>query len=165
MLPFNERRRWEGTVRVVTTVSQVMTRDPVVAHPSMPVGEAAIRMADRGVGGLPVVDGLGRVVGMIAEGDVFPVQRAGGQETGAGRAAAPTGASGPVVADVMTMPAVTCSPELTVSGAVELMRRTGLRRVAVVGVGGVLLGVVSRHDLARDAPPGRTRAGYPATQA
>jgi CBS domain-containing protein len=137
-----------------TTVSQIMTTDLVVARPSMPAREAAVRMAERGVSGLPVVDGLGRVVGVISEGDVLPEQRAAHPEDrGARGSTAPSTPPGPVVADVMTMPAVSCSPELTVAGAAELMRRTGLRRVVVVGAGGVLLGVVSEDDLAAALAP------------
>jgi CBS domain-containing protein len=132
-----------------------MTSDLVVAHPSMPVREAATRMADRGVSGLPVVDGLGRVVGVISEGDVLPEQRAARREPDGAddRAGAPSAPPGPMVADVMTMPAASCSPELTVAGAAELMRRTGLRRLVVVGAGGVLLGVVSQEDLAAALAP------------
>ena len=151
-----------------TTVSQIMTTDLVVARPSMPAREAAMRMAERGVSGLPVVDGLGRVVGVISEGDVLPEQRgarpedrgarpedraARPEDRGARGRTAPSTPPGPVVADVMTMPAVSCSPELTVAGAAELMRRTGLRRVVVVGAGGVLIGVVSEDDLAAALAP------------
>ncbi|WP_192909336.1 CBS domain-containing protein [Gandjariella thermophila] len=122
-----------------------MTRDPVVAWPSMPVREAAARMAECGVSGLPVVDGLGRVVGVIADSDLLPEQRSAPEPAGEETRAA---SAGPVVAEVMTMPAATCSPELTVAGAAEVMRRTGLHRLVVVGAGGALLGVVSRGDLA-----------------
>jgi CBS domain-containing protein len=126
-----------------------MTRDPIVARPSMPVREAAVRMAERGVSGLPVVDGLGRVVGVIADSDLLPEQRSAYRRGDRGTATrTASGSARPMVADVMTMPAATCSPELTVSGAAEVMRRTGLRRLIVVGSGGVLLGVVSRGDLA-----------------
>jgi CBS domain-containing protein len=139
-----------------TTVSQIMTRDPVVARPSMPVRDAAARMADRGVSGLPVVDGLGRVVGVIADGDLLPEQRSAPRRERTGQRA-PT-AAGPLVADMMTMPAATCSPELTVAGAAEVMRRTGLRRLVVVGAGGVLLGVVTLADLAAAPRPGPEHA-------
>jgi acetoin utilization protein AcuB len=52
-------------------VAQVMHGDVVTATPAMPVTEAASLMADRAIGGLPVVDGGGRVVGVITETDIF----------------------------------------------------------------------------------------------
>jgi acetoin utilization protein AcuB len=52
------------------TVERVMARDPVTVTEDTPVEEAARIMADRQVGGLPVMRG-GEIVGMITETDLF----------------------------------------------------------------------------------------------
>lgn len=51
-------------------VEQVMTRDPLVAHPGDTLERAAVIMLGQRVSGLPVVD-EGDVVGMITETDAF----------------------------------------------------------------------------------------------
>lgn len=52
-------------------VGEVMHRDVVTATTDMPLTEAAALMRSRSIGGLPVVDGNGRVVGVITESDIF----------------------------------------------------------------------------------------------
>ena len=54
------------------TVKQVMSRKVITVSKDTPIEEAARIMADRKIGGLPVVD-AGRVVGMITETDLFKV--------------------------------------------------------------------------------------------
>jgi acetoin utilization protein AcuB len=52
-------------------VGEVMHRDVVTATVDMPLTEAAALMRERSIGGLPVVDGNGRVIGVITESDIF----------------------------------------------------------------------------------------------
>jgi acetoin utilization protein AcuB len=52
-------------------VDQVMHRDVVTAAPDMPVADAASLMVTHSIGGLPVVDASGNVVGVITESDIF----------------------------------------------------------------------------------------------
>lgn len=53
------------------TVAQVMTHDPYTITASTPIQKAAQMMLERKVGGLPVVDKEGRVLGVITESDIF----------------------------------------------------------------------------------------------
>lgn len=53
------------------TVGAVMSRDPVTVHPNDVVGYAASLMLDNKVGGLPVIDANGVLVGMITESNIF----------------------------------------------------------------------------------------------
>jgi CBS domain-containing protein len=62
------------------TVAECMTRDPIAIAPDAPVLDAAQRMLNHKIGGLPVVQ-EGRVVGMITESDLFRLLVA--QATGA----------------------------------------------------------------------------------
>ncbi|HTF33892.1 MAG TPA: CBS domain-containing protein [Myxococcota bacterium] len=52
-------------------VGEVMTHFPEVAHPETSLEDAAQRMADRRIGCLPVVDGQGRIVGMLSSTDAL----------------------------------------------------------------------------------------------
>jgi len=57
------------------TVSEVATRNPVVASPEEPLDEALHRMAQEQIRRLPVVDD-GRLVGILAQADVARVAKA-----------------------------------------------------------------------------------------
>jgi acetoin utilization protein AcuB len=52
-------------------VSEIMHRKVVTAAPGMPITEAATLMVNHQIGGLPVIDGKQRVVGIITETDIF----------------------------------------------------------------------------------------------
>lgn len=49
----------------------LMHRNVVTAIPDMPITEAAMLMVNNKIGGLPVIDGDQRVVGIITETDIF----------------------------------------------------------------------------------------------
>ena len=51
-------------------VQAVMTREPVVIERDRPLREAASILYERQIGALPVVDDLGRLVGIVTERDV-----------------------------------------------------------------------------------------------
>lgn len=52
-------------------VSEIMHRNVVTASADMPITEAAMLMVNNKIGGLPVIDGKQRVVGIITETDIF----------------------------------------------------------------------------------------------
>lgn len=49
----------------------VMTKNPIAISPEATIGEAADLMLTHRISGLPVVDGSGRLVGIITESDIF----------------------------------------------------------------------------------------------
>ena len=51
--------------------SEVMTRDPVTIQQSASIGEAARIVLEKKISGLPVVDQMGHLVGIITESDIF----------------------------------------------------------------------------------------------
>lgn len=53
-----------------TRIEEVMSRNPVTCRPEDPIDHALDRMAQHQVRRIPVVDGKGRVVGIIAQADV-----------------------------------------------------------------------------------------------
>lgn len=52
-------------------VSEIMHRGAVTAAPKMPISEAAMLMMNNQIGGLPVIDGRQRLIGIITETDIF----------------------------------------------------------------------------------------------
>ncbi|MEZ4767217.1 MAG: DUF190 domain-containing protein [Caldilineales bacterium] len=53
------------------TAADLMTPDPVTVHTDTPIGEAVKAMIQRDVKRLPVVDGMGRLAGMVSRVDVL----------------------------------------------------------------------------------------------
>ena len=54
-----------------TLVRQVMTTDVVAFHPDDRVQDVAKTMAERSIGGAPVIDGDSRVVGLVTDDDLI----------------------------------------------------------------------------------------------
>ena len=52
-------------------VSEVMTKDPTTITPDATIEKAALVMMEKRIGGLPVVDTSGALVGILTEDDVF----------------------------------------------------------------------------------------------
>jgi len=55
------------------TIDSIMTRDPITIHPEESIAAAARTMLEHKVGGLPVVDAEGYLVGIITETDICRV--------------------------------------------------------------------------------------------
>jgi CBS domain-containing protein len=125
----------------------VMTRDVVTVGPATSAKYAAELMAGRGFAALPVVDGDGRLVGIVAEGDVLrdrlpadPVLHA--------RREPPPATPALLVGGVMTDEVRTVEPTADVADLARLFVDERLRSVPVVD-GGTLVGIVSRRDVLR----------------
>lgn len=132
------------------TVAQVMTKDVVFAAPDTSFWECADLMRIHGVSALPVVDGAGRVLGVVSESDLLAKEEARGARAQLidnlsrrrRRAAAAR-----VAEEVMSTPPITVSPSTTVAQAARLMHSKHVKRLPVVDEYGWLVGIVSRADL------------------
>jgi acetoin utilization protein AcuB len=62
---------WELNRLAKVPIREMMTEEVITTTPDVPVEDVAQVMADNKVGGLPVVDEQGRVIGMITETDIF----------------------------------------------------------------------------------------------
>ena len=144
-------------------VEEIMTRAVVTTRPDAVVHEAARTMAEHRVSGLPVVDGEGRVMGVLSEGDLILRHKPRGREPwwrlffadGERLARDYQKAMGITVGEVMTRSAICVSPDLPIESAAVLLDQHRVRRLPVVA-GGRLVGIVSRGDLVRAlaaAPP------------
>ena len=65
---------WELSYRLSKlTIREIMTPNPVTISPDDTIGQAAQLMLNYMIGGLPVMDHNGRLVGIITESDIFRV--------------------------------------------------------------------------------------------
>ncbi|GGN10620.1 CBS domain-containing protein [Streptomyces fuscichromogenes] len=114
------------------TVGDVMTRAPVAVGRDAPFKDVVTLMDRWKVSALPVLDGEGRVVGVVSEADLlFRDELPGGVTAG----------------ELMNAPAVTVHADAGLAEAARVMARRGVRRLPVVDGVGVLKGIVSRADL------------------
>lgn len=72
------------------TIAQVMTHNPYTVTPDTPVAEAARLMLRHKIGGLPVVDAGGALVGILTESDIFRLVVAAGDAAPAAQPASGT---------------------------------------------------------------------------
>ena len=113
------------------TVADFMTTAVVTIGSDTGLKEAANRLRSGGFSALPVVDALGRVVGVLSEADVL------------------ARGTGTLTCHRMSQPPVTARPDTPVAEAAHLMHRHGLKRLPVVDDAGRPVGIVSRADLLR----------------
>ncbi|WP_035673345.1 CBS domain-containing protein [Azospirillum brasilense] len=145
--------------------ADIMTRQVVTIGPDATVTEAAKRMLENRISGLPVCDSNGRLLGVISEGDLLrrtetgTVRRASwwlAMFAGAPNQAADyTKSHGRHVRDAMTESLISVTEETPLDEVVRLMEGNRIKRVPVLN-NGTLVGIVSRanllHVLASIAP-------------
>jgi CBS domain-containing protein len=133
-----------------------MTRRVITITPDTTLLAAAKLMLKHRVGGLPVVDASGRIIGVFSESDLLREESKGedvspwltmivGPE---GKPAAPPRLEELKAGDFMTPDPITIAPDASIAMACCLLHEHRLRRLPVVE-GGKLLGMIARADLVR----------------
>ena len=155
------------------TAGDIMSRSVAITTPNASVSAAIRLMLERHVSGLPVLDALGGVVGILTEGDLLHrVELGTGPQQGnwldvfrnpdrLARAYVETHSR--IVSDIMTPAVVTVDEAASLSDVVHVMQGKHVKRVPVMS-GSKLMGVVSRVDLVRtlaSALAGVTAGGVP----
>jgi CBS domain-containing protein len=130
-------------------VSDLMQADVQTVVPDAVVQDAAALLADSHISALPVVDGIGRMLGVISRTDILASEEEADDE-----AARQTLFEGTVVRDLMTSPALTIAPEADVKEAAQQMLHTGVHRLFVTA-GDRVVGVLSTTDIVRAVATGR----------
>ncbi|MGW1809750.1 CBS domain-containing protein [Streptomyces sp. NPDC002078] len=132
-------------------VSDVMTRAVVAVGRQAPFKEIVERMEQWQVSALPVLEGDGRVVGVVSEADLLLKEEFRNSDPDRFtqlRRLPDLAKAGAVCADeVMSTPAVTVHADATLAEAARIMALRHVKRLPVVNAEGVLEGVVSRGDL------------------
>jgi CBS domain-containing protein len=140
------------------TIRDVMTTPVLTVRPEVPLKDVAHLLIENGVSGVPVVDGTGRVLGVVSEAD-FLIKEQGAQAVRRRPLAAIIGDSeaartqlGKLAArtagEAMTSPAVTIAPARAIRHAAAVMTERRVNRLPVVD-GEELVGIVTRADLVR----------------
>ncbi|MFE9650630.1 CBS domain-containing protein [Streptomyces sp. NPDC006365] len=132
------------------TVSDVMTHTVIAVGRDAPFKEIVGLIDQWKVSALPVLEGEGRVIGVVSEADLLPKEefrdREGGEDEQADRSERRKAAA-LTAGELMSSPAVTVHAVAPVTEAARIMARRHVKRLPVVDAVGMLQGVVSRSDL------------------
>jgi CBS domain-containing protein len=152
-------------------VKDVMSPDPEAVTPDTPITEVVDRLMARDYMALPVVDDTRRVVGVVSDTDMLSagatrlsvsLHKVIGPEVVRAALARRKQEIG-TVRDVMTTPAVTVSPTMSLKEAAHIMHTRKLKRLPVVDEAGQLVGVLGRLDVLQSIARGYARRTSPHT--
>jgi CBS domain-containing protein len=139
-LGLSKASRIEAEVPPTVSVRDRMSSGVHPIAPDASLVEAARQMRVSGVGGLPVQEPDGTIIGIVTERDIIVRALAEGLDARAGR-----------VRDVATLEPVTCAPDEEIGVALARMSKHDVHRLPVVEDGG-LVGVVSVADIVFEHP-------------
>jgi CBS domain-containing membrane protein len=140
-------------------VSLVMTRDVITVKRDMSLKDLARLLTEKGISGVPVVDDLNRVIGIVTEADII-------FQTGQKRSRGlreflreligephPKDTRGPLselrVGDIMSTPVITATPDMDIRDVAVILAEKRIKRMPVVDSDGRLIGIISRQDIVR----------------
>ena len=129
----------------LSRVSDVMSTSALSVQPGERVNDAWQTLAEHKVAQAPVVDALGRVVGLLVRADMAPLDLL--PEPGAVKQAIEL-ARRPV-SDVMVSPVPTVAADTELRRVAAVLLDTGLPGLPVTDEAGVLSGFISRTDILR----------------
>ncbi|KRB35643.1 HPP family protein [Acidovorax sp. Root70] len=133
------------TRQPLTKVSDVMTTGGLGVAPDARVNDAWQTLAEHKVAQAPVVDALGRVIGLLLRADMAPLDLL--PEPGAVKEAIAL-ARRPV-SEVMVSPVPTVAADTELRRVAAVLLDTGLPGLPVTDEAGVLSGFISRTDILR----------------
>ncbi|MFF7389392.1 CBS domain-containing protein [Streptomyces scabiei] len=129
------------------TVSDVMTHTVVAVGRDAPFKEIVQLFDQWKVSALPVLEGEGRVVGVVSEADLLHKEEFRDVDDTRGDFADRLKAGAVTAGELMNAPAVSVHADATLAEAARVMARRKVKRLPVVDRVGMLQGVVSRGDL------------------
>jgi CBS domain-containing protein len=134
-------------------VQDVMSKNVVSVRLDTPYAEIVNTLAKHKISAVPVLDHFSRVVGVVSQADLLHKVEFLGQDTEAqffewgtkkvNRSKANAGSA----EELMTSPAITIQPGMSVIAAARRLEDKHVKRMPVVDAFGLLLGIVSRSDL------------------
>lgn len=121
------------------TVGELMSSDPIVVSADAPLADAANLLERHHIHGLPVVDALGSLVGVVSQTDMLRARTTEDLWTRW---------PGLRVKHLMSSPALTISADASVEEAAHRMEHERVHRLVVVGPDGdTPIGIISTTDL------------------
>jgi CBS domain-containing protein len=144
------------------TVANWMNRELLTVTPSTPIAEAVKLLVDRHIGGLPVIDDAGKLVGIISESDLMWREQGVEQPPymlflgGVIYFQNPLTydrdlhkALGQTVGEVMTPHAISITADTTLPEAAKIMHDKKLRRLPVIDNNQHPIGIITEGDIVR----------------
>lgn len=132
-------------------VSDVMTRKVVAVRRDAPFKEIVRTMEQWQVSAMPVLEGEGRVIGVVSEADLLSKEEFRDSDPvllEQRRRLSDIAKAGAVTAgELMSAPALTIHPDTTLAQAARIMAVKHVKRLPVVDGLDMLQGIVSRADL------------------
>ncbi len=145
-------------------VSALMTKDVITVKKDMNIRDVARLLVEKRISGVPVVDDLNRVIGIVTEADII-------FQTGQKRSRGlreflreligephPKDIEGPLseirVEDIMSTPVITATPDMDIRDVAVILAEKRIKRMPVVDPDGKLIGIISRQDIVRAASHG-----------
>jgi CBS domain-containing protein len=125
----------------VTTAREIMTPDPTYCADTTTAADAARRMADDGIGAVPVCNADGRLAGVVTDRDLAVKVVAEGRDPDSVR-----------LGELLDRgEVVTIGADDSVEEAIRTMKAHAVRRLPVID-GTALVGMISQADIARAMP-------------
>lgn len=136
--------------------ADIMVSNVVTVTPDHCVQEVAEILLERRISGVPVLDGSGKLIGIVSEGDLMRHADSGTEHQRSWWLRLMMGREGLAteyvreharkVSDIMTRDVITATPDTPVGKLAELLERNAIKRVPIVENGKVV-GIVSRANL------------------
>lgn len=140
-------------------VSDVMTRDVITVKKDMNIKDVARLLSEKRISGVPVVDDLNRVIGIVTEADII-------FQTGQKRSRGlreflreligephPKDIKEPLsdlrVEDIMSTPVITATSDMDIRDVAAIFAEKRIKRIPVIDPDGKLIGIISRQDIVR----------------
>lgn len=120
------------------TIGDIMTREVYTVEETASTEEASWGLARRGIGGAPVRDAEGALVGVVSKTDLVDPLTSEWLD-----------ATEPEVQDVMTPQVIALPYDAPAIDAVREMARRNIHRIMVVGASHQLVGIVTPMDVVR----------------
>lgn len=134
-------------------VKDVMTKNPTSVQKFENIVHVAQILSEKNISGIPVVDKQNHVIGIITQADVLAMIGIRKEHTFKDLLKHALGEPkierkrGDIVADIMTTPSLTTSPDSTIAEVVQVMDEKKVRRLPVVDDKQKLVGIISRADI------------------
>ena len=124
----------------------IMTSPVITVTGDTPLKDAAEILVTREISALPVVDGRGKLIGILSEADIVPLELT--PDPRAQMIPVPARAVAHTVEEAMTRDVVALPEDAGISWIATLMLEKHIKRIPIVS-GAFVVGIVSRRDLLR----------------
>jgi CBS domain-containing protein/PII-like signaling protein len=132
---------------------EIMTTPVIMIERDRPLADAVGLMLSKTVKRLPVVDGQGRLVGMVSRLDIFRTVMREAPDWNDFRSQRIEVQHLKTVKDILRRDTSTVQPETSLDEVIRVIDRNDIQRVVVVDKDGLLLGLISDRDLLRFFKP------------